>query len=77
MRQERGDDMLTTQQVIDEYEVSASTLYRLRTRGILKAQEGSGLLTRPHEYKYKREDIEAAIVLMRESRRPRQAASVA
>lgn len=79
MSDTKGDDeVLTGKQVTEQYGISDSTLYRLRRDRILlpiEAGTEGGLLVRPHEYTYRKSDIERAaqIIAVRRKNRGRKA----
>lgn len=72
MSDKKGDDVLTTGQVMDEYKISRTALWRLSKQGILKPVDGDSLLTHPHENTYRRSDIEAAIKAIAERKKNRR-----
>ena len=71
MSDTKGDDVLTTGQVMEEYKISRTALWRLGKQGILKPIAEDGLLTHPHENQYRRSDIEAAVAKIAERRKNR------
>lgn len=72
MSEKKGDDVLTTGQVMEEYKISRTALWRLNKQGILKPIDGDdSLLTHPHENQYRRDDIERAAQIIAERRKNR------
>ncbi len=70
--EKKGDDVLTTQQVIEEYKISRTSLYRLKVEGILLPIETSPLLAQERQNTYLRADIERAAEILRERKRGRK-----
>lgn len=69
-----GDDLLTTQQVLDLLGISKPSLYKLINAGIIAPVPANPLLERPRRLYFERDEVER---VKREGRKPKQAASVA
>lgn len=63
-----GDDLLTTQQVLDLLGISKPSLYSLINDGIIAPLPTNPALKRPRRLFFKREDVER---VKREGRKPR------
>lgn len=66
------DDVLTTAQVMAEYGISRTGLWRLKDAKLLAPIPPGGLLVHAHENTYRRGDIERAVTANKERRTNRR-----